>query len=67
MKHCHVLEDYDRGRKVMVATTDSYFDWRRWMRLNRNAMEAAEEYSKADPRKQELLREFLDSLGIKVG
>jgi len=30
-------------------------------------MEAAEEYSKADPRKQELLREFLDSLGIKVG
>ncbi len=66
MKHFHVLEDYDRGRKVMVVTTDSYFDWGRWLHLNRNAMEAAEEYTKADPRKRESLREFLDSLGISV-
>jgi hypothetical protein len=50
----------------MVVTTDSYFDWGRWLHLNRNAMEAAEEYTKADPRKRESLREFLDSLGISV-
>ena len=66
MKHFHVLEDFDRGRKVMAVTTERDFDWARWFRRNRTAVEAAEEYTKADPRERDSLREFLDSLGIKV-
>ena len=40
--------------------------WRRWFRLNSTAVEAVEEYTKADPRERESLREFLGSLGIKI-
>ena len=66
MKHWHVLEDFDRGRKILVVNAVPDFDWKRWFRLNRTAVEAAEEYTKADPRERESLREFLDSLGIKI-
>ena len=62
----HVLEDYDQGRKVIVFTADPDFNWGRWLKSNRHAIEAAEEYSKADPQTQESLREFLGSLGIQL-
>ena len=65
-KRFHVLEDYDQGRKVMVVTTDPSFNWGRWLRSNRQALEAAEEYSSADPQTQASLREFLGSLGIQL-
>ena len=65
-KRFHVLEDYDQGRKVIVVTADPDFNWRRWLQSNRHAIEAAEEYSKADPRTQKSLREFLGSLGIQL-
>ena len=66
MKRIHVLEDYNRCRKVMVVTKDPDFNWGRWLRRNRNAMEAVEEYSKADPRERATLRAFLGSLGIQL-
>ena len=66
VKRLHILEDYNRGRKVMVVTRDSNFTWGRWLRRNRNAMEAVEEYSSADAKTQETLRRFLGSLGIHL-
>ena len=65
-KRLHILEDYNRGRKVMVVTVDPKFNWGNWLRRNRNAMEAVEEFSKADPATQETLRQFLGSLGIHL-
>ena len=66
MKHVYVLEDYRRGRKVIVVTSDPDFNWGCWLRRNRGAMEAAEEFSKADPSTRETLREFLGTLGIEL-
>ncbi|MGE4550231.1 MAG: hypothetical protein AAEJ57_02495 [Opitutales bacterium] len=66
VKSLHILEDYNRGRKVTVVTTDSNFNWGRWLSRNRNAMEAVEEYSVADSKTRESLRQFLGSLGIHL-
>ena len=65
-KHHHVLEDYDRGRKVIVITRDPDFNWRHWLQINRQAIEAAEEFSKVDAETQASLQEFLGSLGIQL-
>ena len=66
MKHVYVLEDSNRGRKVIVVTSDPDFSWGRWLRRNRGAMEAAEAFSKADATTRETLREFLGSMGIEL-
>ena len=66
VKRLHILEDYNRGRKVMIVTRDPDFNWGRWLSRNRNAMEAVEEYSAADSKTRESLRQFLGSLGIHL-